>query len=336
VLEFALTNGWSRIHRKRMGIETGDPRQFETFEEVREAFKKQLAWLIRCYAIAQNIQEMTLAETDATVYQSALTEDCIEKGMPKEKGGARYNFGPGITACGAVDVGDSLAAIKKLVFDEKRISMDQLLDALEKNFEGCEELRRLLLKAPKYGNDEDYADEQVAWVMRVYSDEVLKQKNMRGGHMLSKQIPLSTFIPQGKVVGALPSGRLAGEPLSDGVSPTRGSDTRGPTAVIKSAGKINAAEVSRLGQTLNMRISPEVLKDRDGIKRLADLLRVFIDEKIHHIQINVVSSDTLRAAQREPDKYSDLVVKVAGYNAYFTTLPVSLQDAIIARTEHGV
>ena len=222
------------------------------------------------------------------------------------------------------------------MFDDKLITMDQLCDALDKNFEGYDELRRMLLKAPKYGNDDDYADEQVAWVMRVYSDEVLKQKNLRGGHMLSKQIPLSTFIPQGKVVGALPSGRSAGEPLSDGVSPTRGSDIKGPTAVIKSAGKINAAEVSRLGQTLNMRISPVVFEDRGGFKRLADLLRVFIDEKIHHIQINVVSSDTLRAAQREPDKYNDLVVKVAGYNAYFTMLPKSLQDAIIARTEHGL
>jgi len=336
VLEYVLTNGWSRIHHKKMGLETGDPRQFKSFEEVRAAFKKQLDWLIRCYAIAQNIQEMTLAETDSTVYQSALTEDCIEKGISKEKGGARYNFGPGITACGAVDVGDSLAAIKKLVFDDKLITMDRLCDALDKNFEGYDELRRMLLKAPKYGNDDDYADEQAAWVMRVYSDEVLKQKNLRGGHMLSKQIPLSTFIPQGKVVGALPSGRPAGEPLSDGVSPTRGSDIKGPTAVIKSAGKINSTEVSRLGQTLNMRISPAVFEGRGGFKRLADLLRVFIDEKIHHIQINVVSSDTLRAAQREPDKYNDLVVKVAGYNAYFTTLPESLQDAIIARTEHGV
>ena len=319
-----------------MGLETGDPRQFKSFEEVREAFKKQLDWLIRCYAIALNIQEMTLAETDSTVYQSALTEDCIEKGISKEKGGARYNFGPAITACGAVDVGDSLAAIKKLVFDDRKITMDQLCDALDKNFEGYDELRRMLLKAPKYGNDDDYADEQVAWVMRVYSGEVLKQKNLRGGHMLSKQIPLSTFIPQGKVVGALPSGRSAGEPLSDGVSPTRGSDIRGPTAVLKSVGKINATEVSRLGQTLNMRIGPAVFKDGSGFERLADLLRVFIDEKIHHIQINVVSSDTLKAAQREPDKYNDLVVKVAGYNAYFTTLPKSLQDAVIARTEHGL
>jgi formate C-acetyltransferase len=336
VLEYVLTNGWSRIHQKRMGIETGNPRQFKSFEEVREAFRRQLVWVIKCYAIALNIQEMTLAETDSTVYQSALTEDCIKKGKSKEKGGARYNFGPGITACGAVDVGDSLAAIRKLVFDEKKITMGQLCDALDKDFEGYDQLRRMLLSAPKYGNDDDYADEQVAWVMRVYSDEVLKHKNTRGGHMLSKQIPLSTFIPQGKVVGALPSGRLAGEPLSDGVSPTRGSDTRGPTAVIKSAGKINAAEVSRLGQTLNMRIAPAIFESDAGFKTLADLLRVFIDEKIHHIQINVVSSDTLRAAQRDPGKYNDLVVKVAGYNAYFTTLPKSLQDAIIARTEHGI
>jgi len=334
-LEFVFTNGMSRHYHRKMGVETGDPRQFKSFDEVREAYKKQLDWLVRNHSIAQNICELATAGMYPTVYQSALIEDCIEKGICREEGGARYNFGPAINGIGAVDVGDSLTAIKKLVFEDKKIAMDQLCDALDKNFEGYDELRRMLLNAPKFGNDDDYADEQVAWVMHVFTKEVVKQSNTRGGYKMSAQVPLSAYVPFGMVIGALPSGRLAWAPLSDGVSPARGSDVKGPTAVLKSVGKINNVEVST-GEILNMRIDPAVFKDKDGFKRLADLIRAFVDQKIYHIQINVVSSDMMRAAQKEPNKYRDLVVKVAGYNAYFVHLDKPLQDGIIARTEHGL
>jgi formate C-acetyltransferase len=268
------------------------------------------------------------------VFASALTEDCIEKGIAKEKGGARYNVGS-FGIIGTVDVGKSLAAIKKLVFDEKKITMDQLCKALDSNFKGYEEIRKMCLEAPKFGNDDDYVDEQVAWVTHLVSAEARKYRTPYGGPKFTVQVPLSSFVPAGLVVGALHSGRLAREPLSDGVSPTMGSDTKGPTAVLKSVGKINNAEVS-LGQTLNMKIDPVVFETDDGFKRLADLIRVFVDQKVDHIQINVVSSDTLRAAQKEPDKYKDLVVKVAGYNARYVDLYKELQDSIIARTEHGL
>ncbi len=334
ILEFVLTNGVRQSDHKEIGLDTGDPRQFKSFEEVREAFSKEVARRTRNGSIAANIGEM--AGLQPTVFQSALTEDCIEKGIAKEQGGARYSIGASGPLFGTVDLGNSLAAIKKLVFEEKKITMDELCQALDKNFEGYEDIRKMCLEAPKFGNDDDYVDEQVAWVTHMVCEEAKKYKTIYGGgRKFCSQIPLSSYVPAGLEVGALPSGRLAREPLSDGVSPTRGSDVKGPTAVLKSVGKINNAEAS-LGQTLNMKIDPAVFEKEDGFKRLADLIRVLVDQKVDHVQINVVSSDTLRAAQREPDKYKDLVVKVAGYNARFVDLHKELQDSIIARTEHGL
>ncbi len=329
-LDYVLTNGWSRAERAKLGLETGDPRQFRSFDEFREAYRKQLAYIVKNSATAQRIGET--AGLQPTVFASALTEDCIENGIAKEKGGARYNVGSfGIV--GTVDAGNSLAAIKKLVFDDRKVTMDRLCKALENNFAGYEEIRKMCLEAPKFGNDDDYADEQLAWVTHVVSSEARKYRTPYGGPLMTVQVPLSSFVPAGLVVGALPSGRLANQPLSDGVSPTTGSDVKGPTAVLKSLGKVNNAEVS-LGQTLNMKIDPAVFDTDEGFKKLADMIRVFVDQKVDHIQINVVSRETLKAAQREPSKYKDLVVKVAGYNARFVDLHRELQDSIIARTEH--
>lgn len=329
------SQGFKQGFKGFKGPKTGDPRDFKTFEELKEAYRKQLAWAFELETIATNIGERLIAEYDPTVYQSALIEDCIEKGICREEGGARYNFGPFISGVGAPDVGDSLTAIKKLVFEEKKISMDQLCDALEKNFEGYEELRKLLLDVPKFGNDNDYADEQTAWVMHVFSTEAIKHKNTRGGHKIPVHIPLSSYVREGWPIEALPSGRLAGEPLSDSIAPTIGSDVNGPTAVLKSVGKVDSAEVFA-GTTLNMRLDPLIFADDYGFKRMADLIRTFVDQKIHHVQFNVVSSDTLKAAQIEPAKYKDLCVRVAGYVARFITLPTSVQDSIIARTVHGM
>ena len=315
--------------------QTGDPRKFKSFEELQEAFRKQLVWGFEMETIATNIGERLLAEFEPTVYQSALIEDCIEKGLCREEGGARFNFGPFISCVGVTDVGDSLTAIKKLVFEEKKITIDQLCDALEKNFEGYDDLRKMLLKVPKFGNDNDYADEQTAWVMHTFSQEAIKNKNTRGGHKIPVHIPLSSYVRAGAAVGALPSGRLAEEPLADSLAPTQGSDVSGPTAVFRSVGKINHAEVFA-GISFNMRLDPVIFKENYGFKRMADLIRTFVDQKIHHIQFNVISSDTLLAAQKEPDKYRDLMVRVAGYVARFVELPKSVQDSIIARTVHGI
>ena len=330
-MECVMTNGWSRISNKKRGLETGDPRQFKSFEDVRDAFQKQVASKMRTGSIAANLGEQVL---QPTLFTSALTEDCIENGITREEGGARYSLGA-VSISGTVDVGNSLAAIKKLVFDEKKITMDQLCEALESDFEGFADIHKMCLEAPKFGNDDDYADEQVAWVTHIVAAEAKKYKTTYGGTKYVVQVPLSSFIPLGLMVGALPSGRLAGAPVSDGVSPTCGSDVKGPTAVLKSVGKINNAEVS-LSQTLNMKLDPVVFDTDDGFKRLADLIRVFVDQKVDHIQINVVSMETLVAAQKTPEQYKDLVVKVAGYNARFVDLHKELQDSIIARTEHGL
>jgi len=332
-LEFVLSNGVRRSDHERIGLKTGDPRQFESFEEFREAFKKQVPRLERSYSIAHNIGEM--AALQPTVFTSALTEDCIEKGIPKEEGGSRYSIGMGSLPLGSVDVGNSLAAIKKLVFDEQRITMDELLQALEHNFEGHDDIRRMCLEAPKFGNDDDYVDEQVAWVTHLLVEESKKYKTPYGGRKFAQLTPLSGYVPAGKAVGALPSGRLAGEPLADALSPTVGSDVNGPTAVLKSVGKVNNAEVS-LGSTLNMKMDPSVFEKEDGVKRLSALIRTLVDQKVDQIQINVVSADTLRAAQEQPEEYKDLVVKVAGYNARFVSLHKEVQNSIIARTEHGL
>jgi formate C-acetyltransferase len=217
---------------------------------VREAYRKQVAWQVRIQSIVSDIAD--IATLQPTVFTSALTEDCIEKGIAKEKGGARYNVGAGAGLVGSVDTGNSLAAIKKLVFEENRITMGELCDALDKNFEGYEEIRKMCLEAPKFGNDDDYVDEQVAWVTHIISEETKQYKNVYGGRKFSSQITQSTYIPAGLPVGALPSGRLAGEPLADGIGPTRGSDVKGPTAVLKSVGKVKRRKmVSRGWRTLS-------------------------------------------------------------------------------------
>jgi len=333
-MEFVMTNGWSSVYNRKMGLETGDPRAFETFEDVKNAYRKQVDWFLRKRAVINNIGEQTVAELAPTVFESALIDDCIEKGICREGGGARYNQA-GIQSLGSSDAADSLTAIRKLVFEDRKITMSQLCEALENNFVGYDELRQMLLKAPKFGNDDDYADEQKVFASHIFASETVKQKNTRGGHTTPYAGDMASYVPFGEVVGALPSGRLSGEPLGDAFSPCAGCDLKGPTAVLKSMGKVDHVEYFG-GTILNMRMDPAILEKDDGIKRLVDFVRSFVDQKIFHMQINIVSSHTLKAAQKEPEKYRDLLVKVAGYSAYFIQLSKALQDGIIARTEHGL
>ena len=252
--------------------------------------------------------------------------------MCREAGGAHYNFNNGGAELGTTDAGDSLTAIRKLVFEDKKITMAELCDALDHNFEGYDDIRKMCLEAPKLGNDDDYADEQVAWVIHEWASEFNKLTNLRGGSGGCGASSMGMYIPEGTVVGALPSGRLAGVPLADGASPSPGKDINGVTAVLKSLGKVDNIEV--LGSlVLNIRIDPTACNDGD-VSRLASLIRSFIDQKLYHLNINVVSTEILKAAQEEPEKYRDLMVKVAGYNVFFTQLDKPIQDSIIARTTH--
>ncbi len=330
-LQLVLTNGTSRNDGRLKGIETGDPRTFDSFDDFRDAFHRQMAVLLRNAMIGSHMSERSLLPK---AFNSALVDDCIEKGLAKEEGGARYNV-HGVQTWGRIDTGNSLAAIKDLVFDTGKVSMDQLCEALESNFEGHEDIGSLCLAAPKFGNDDDYVDEQVAWVTHVVNEEAKQYKSTYGGCSVVAEVPSASYIGMGKGIGALPSGRLAGEPLCEATTPTSGSALSGPTAVLKSVGKVNNAEVNQ-GQTLNLRLDPMLFGKDVGFKMVADLIRVFVDQKVDHVQINVVYSHTLRAAQREPENYKDLTVKVAGYNARFVDLHRELQDSIIARTEHGL
>ena len=333
MLELALANGWSRFYKKQLGPETGDPRQFKSIEELKDAFRKQVAWRFKEMVAIGEVRSDALAELCPTPYESALIDDCIERGISREAGGARFNFSQVAVGTGAIDAGDSLTVIKKLVFEENKITMDQLCDALEKNFEGVEDLRRIVLQAPKFGNDNDIADEQTAWVSHMFAEEVTSYRNRFGDTATPIGAPMERYVTAGKVTGALPSGRLAGEPLSDAWSPSIGADKNGPTAIFKSVGKIDHVELLS-GVTLNMRLDPEILKDESGMRRTMDLIRTLVDQKIFMVQFNLISSETLRAAQKTPDNYRDVIVKVAGYSAYFVSLPKILQDNIIARTEH--
>ncbi|MHA1916249.1 MAG: glycyl radical protein [Promethearchaeota archaeon] len=331
-MEYVMTNGIRRLDNKKFGAETGDPRTFKSFKDVQEAFCKQVSWMRKHIEKAGNDVEQKIIDLTPTVYESALIEGCIEKGICREKGGAHYNFNNGGAVLASTDAADSLTAIKKLVFDEKKITIADLCDALDNNFEGYEDLHQMLLNTPKFGNDDNSADEQAAWVLHQWMLEFNKVKNLRGGQGCPGGSVMGSYVPQGTLVGALPSGRLAGQPLVDASSPSRGKDLKGPTAVINSMGKIDHVEILG-GVTFNLRIDPAVFSDGD-MERMAAMVRSFIDQKIFHMQVNVVSSDTLRAAQKDPEKYRDLVVKVAGYNAFFTQLTDALQDTIIARTEH--
>lgn len=332
VMELTLTNGYSRRYKKQIGPETGDPATFATFEQFREAFETQLAFMARNFSDASNLFEGVFARLLPTPFESSLIDGCIEKGKSREEGGARFNFKQFVGA-GAPDAGDSLTAVRKLVYEDKSVSMKELCTALENNFEGHEALHKQLREAPKFGNDDDYADEQVAWVSHIFAREVAKQPNTRGGFSIPLGAPLQYYLFGGWVVGALPSGRCAWQALSDAWSPSAGSDTKGPTAVMASMGKLDNAELTA-GVTLNLRFDPAFFKMKNGIQRFTHFIRSFADQGIFHVQFNIVNAETLRKAQSEPDQYRDLVVKVAGYSAYYTRLLKPLQDNIIARTEH--
>lgn len=332
ILEITLHNGMDPRTGKKIGIETGDPTQFSSFEELFEAYKKQLKYFIDIKIKGNNIIERLYANYMPAPFLSIVIDDCIAKGKDYNDGGARYNT-TYIQGVGIGSLTDSMTAIKYHVFDKKNLTMGQLLDALSKNFEGHEKVRQMLLnKTPKYGNDDDYADSIMVMLFNEFYNQVNGRKNTKGGVHRINMLPTTCHVYFGSVIGALPDGRKASEPLSEGISPVQGADRHGPTAVIKSAAKMDHVRTG--GTLLNQKFTPQVLEGDEGIDNLAHLVRSYFKLDGHHIQFNVVSADTLRAAQKEPEKYRDLIVRVAGYSDYFCDLSKALQDEIIARTEH--
>lgn len=332
-VEWALYDGMSHVLQKRMGLSTGDPRSFKTYEDFKEAVKRQLAYLIRYSAIDTQTVEKAHQTRLPKPLMSCCVEDCVEDGVEIMHGGAHYNLGPGFETTGIADLADSMVAVKKLVFAEKLLTTDELITALQNNFEGYENIRQMLInKAPKYGNDIDEVDLIAAEMLDFAVEETEKYKGIKGSVFRDGLVPVIANVPHGKAIWALPSGRKAMQPLADGISPYMGYDHNGPTAVLKSVCKINHDK--HFATLLNLKFSPEVLKDEKGKRNLANLLRTEMELGGYHVQFNVVSVEVLRDAQHHPEKYPDLLVRVAGYSARFVDLSKEMQDVIIARTEH--
>ena len=332
VLEITLNNGIDPRTGKKIGIENGEPTQLNSFAELFQAFKNQLHHFIDIKIRGNNIIERLYAIYMPAPFLSIIISDCIEKGKDYNAGGARYNTDY-IQGVGIGTITDSLSAIKYHIFDQKNINMKKLKEVLKDNFVGHEEIRQLFLnKTPRYGNDDDYADDIMKLVFNAFYQEVNGRKNTKDGVYRINMLPTTCHIYFGSVAGATPDGRRAGQPVSEGISPVQGADRLGPTAVIKSAAKMD--QVKTGGTLLNQKFTPQLLEGEEGINNLAHLIRAYFKLGGHHIQFNVVSADTLRAAQKEPEEYRNLIVRVAGYSDYFNNLSKTLQDEIISRTEH--
>ena len=333
ILEITLNNGVDPQTGKEIGLKTGEPALFETFDQLFDACKKQLNHFIDVKIKGNLILERLWAKYLPAPFMSILIDDCIQKGKDYNCGGARYNSSY-IQGVGTGSVTDSLVAIKYNVFNRKRFKMEEMLNALKHNFDGYGEMRKLLLyETPKYGNDDDYADDVLKQIFNAYFSAVDGRPNTNGGHFRINLLPTTVHIYFGSVVGAMPDGRKAREPLSEGISPVQGADTNGPTAVLKSAAKIDHLRTG--GTLLNQKFTPQLLADDDGIEKFMHLIRSYFKMDGHHIQFNVITAATLRDAQKKPEKYRDLIVRVAGYSDYFVDLGRDLQDEIIKRTEHS-
>jgi pyruvate formate-lyase/glycerol dehydratase family glycyl radical enzyme len=334
ILELALNNGVDPLSGQAVGLQTGDAADFKNFEDLYAAFVKQLNFVVDLKISTNNTIEHMYATDAPAPFLSVVIADCIANGKDYNNGGPRYNTSY-IQCCGIGTVTDSLSAIKKHVFENKSITLNALLSALDRNFCGQETLRlRLFNKTPFYGNDDDEAD---TIMQRVYADlfkAVDGKPNTKGGTYHLNMLSTTCHVYFGKVLGASANGRRAGLPISDGTSPSHGADRNGPTAVIKSLAKMDQAKSG--GTLLNQRFLPSVLKDQEGIEKFCHLIRTYFNLGGHHIQFNIVDSQTLRQAQKTPGDYRDLLVRVAGYSDYFVDLDADHQEEIIARTEHDI
>ena len=332
VLEITLNNGTDPRTGKNIGLSTGEPETFATYEDLFSAFTRQLNHFIDIKIKGNSIIERLYARDVPAPFLSILIDDCILKGKDYHDGGPRYNT-TYIQGVGMGSITNCLASLKYNVFDKKIISLPELQKILAQDFQDQEELRQKLVnKTPKYGNDDDYADYILRSVFEAYYSAVNGRPNTKSGSYRINLLPTTVHVYFGKVTGAMPDGRKAAQPLSEGISPVQGTDRNGPTAVIKSASKIDHIRTG--GTLLNQKFTPQLLSDDKGINSLTHLIRTYFSLDGHHIQLNVVTADTLREAQKKPEQYRDLIVRVAGYSDYFCDLGVELQNEIIARTEH--
>ena len=332
VFEITLGNGVDPRTGKKIGLETGDPASFRTFDELFEAFRRQIRHFVDIKVRGSNVIERLYATYLPAPFLSVLIDDCVKNGRDYHAGGARYNTNY-IQGVGMGTITDILSAIRYNVFDHAHVTMGELRTALRDNFAGHEALRqRLLNRTPKFGNDDDYADSLMTRVFEAYFEAIDGRPSPRGGTYRINLLPTTAHIYFGKMTGATADGRLAGEAVSEGVSPVQGADRKGPTAVVKSLGKMDHIRTG--GTLLNQKFTPQLLADDTGLRGLKDLVRSYFRLMGHHIQFNVVTADALREAQAHPEQHRDLIVRVAGYSDYFVDCSTELQNEIIHRTEH--
>jgi formate C-acetyltransferase len=339
VLELALHNGVDPRTGRPVGPQTGDPAAFRNLDELFAAFRRQLRHFLDIKISGNRLIERMYADHMPAPFLSVLIDDCIQQGRDYNAGGARYN-NTFIQMVGLGSITDCLSALQQVCFDPATngngpgLPLPELVKRLDANFEGDEILRqRLLNRTRKYGNDDDYADSLMLRVFNACFEEVDGRPDARGGHYRVEMLPTTCHVYFGSVTGAMPDGRQAGRPLSEGISPVQGADRRGPTAVIKSAGKMDHVKTG--GTLLNMKFSPGLVNTEAGLEKWAQLVRSYFRMDGHHVQFNIVRADTLRKAQADPENHRDLIVRVAGYSDYFCDLSLELQEEIIARTEHA-
>ena len=334
VLEFTLYDGYWPYGKNQKSIKTGDPRTFTSFEQFLDAFRKQMAYCLSVYTKATVKVEEVIRKNFPTPFVSSFVQDCITRARDKSDGGAIYNFGMTSRAVGLGTVVDSLITIKKLVFEDKSVTMDELLKAMEDNFEGHNRILELINKVPRYGNDNDYADQVGYEVTKIYAEEQDRFRSLFGGRYNPGFSTISANVFCGEVVAATPNGRKAWTPVTEGVSPTHGADVCGPTAVALSSSKLDHKGLSG-GSILNLRFSPSTTAGEEGLEAMTGFVKGLQKSGVWHCQFNVVDNETLVDAQVNPNEYADLLVRVAGYSTFFTGLPKILQDDLIDRTVYS-
>jgi pyruvate formate-lyase/glycerol dehydratase family glycyl radical enzyme len=333
ILELTLNNGYDRRTDKLVGLETGRAADFVHFEDLVEAFKSQVNYFADIKIRGNNVIEKTFSAWLPVPFLSLLVEDCISNGKDYNNGGARYNTSY-IQGVGLGSITDMLTSIRYNIYDKKGISWEEMNKAMDSDFKGYEQIQyELIYNTPKFGNDDDYADQQAVTVFEIYYDAVNGRPNSRGGVHRINMLPTTSHVYFGSVTGATADGRNAYLPLSEGISPFQGVDHNGPTSVIKSASKIDHLRTG--GTLLNQKFSPSFFEDEESYEKLTALIRSYFSLDGHHIQFNVVNAETLKDAQKHPEGYRDLIVRVAGYSDYFNDLGEDLQNEIIKRTEHG-
>lgn len=332
ILEITLSNGIDPRTGNTLGLKTGDPLSFKSYQELLDAFEKQVNHFMQIKIEGNIKNEQLFASYMPVPFLSLLVDDCITNGKDYNAGGARYNT-TYVQGVGLGTITDCLSSIRFHVYEQNNVTLKAMLEALKADFKGYESLRnQLIFETPKYGNDDDRADRCLNEVFEIYYNAVDGKPNPRGGVHRVDLLPTTCHIYFGKVTGALPDGRKASTPLSEGISPSQGCDTHGPTAAIKSAAKIDHVRTG--GTLLNMKFAPQFFKNEEAIRRVSSLVRSYFRLDGHHIQFNVVNAETLRKAQKNPELYRDLIVRVAGFSDYFNDLGIELQNEIITRTEH--